>query len=367
MRAVRYDAVGGIPRLETVPDPVCPPRGAVIAVRATGVCRSDWHAWQGHDDTVRLPHTPGHEFAGEVLAVAPEVERFAVGDRVTAPFILACGRCEQCRAGAPQVCPDQRQPGFDLPGSWAEQVVVLEADTNLVALPEGLGMVAAAGLGCRVGTAFHALHVQGRVRAGQHVAILGCGGLGLAAVMIARAIGAEMIAVDVSADALAAAAAHGATTVRVRTGTDPAPGAPDGADATHRTVADLDEAARRIRELTGGGAHVALDALGSTATARASIASLHPRGRHVQVGLMLGEDSDPSLPMGRLISQELEIVGSHGLGAAEYPALLAEVAAGRLDLDGAVGTVIGFEDLPDALVAMGGARPGAGMTVARVG
>jgi alcohol dehydrogenase len=258
MRAVRFDAFGAEPRLAELPDPTCPPHGAVIEVHATGVCRSDWHAWQGHDDSVSLPHIPGHEFAGVVAEVGEGVTRFAPGDRVTAPFILACGRCEQCRGGAPQVCPEQQQPGFDLPGAWAEQVVVTGAEHNLVALPEEIDMTLAAGLGCRVGTAFHAVRAQGAVRPGEQVAVFGCGGLGLACVLVARAAGAEVVAVDVSEAALAAARALGATPV------------PAGADAV-----------ARVREVTGGGAHVTLDALGSAATARAALESLRPRGRHV--------------------------------------------------------------------------------------
>lgn len=344
MRAVRFHRFAELPRLEEVPAPTCPSDGAVVAVRATGVCRSDWHAWQGHDDSVGLPHTPGHEFAGILEEVGPEVHGFAVGDRVTSPFILACGRCAQCLAGAPQVCPRQRQPGFDLQGSWAERVAIPGADTNLVALPEGLAMTDAAGLGCRVGTAYHAVHVQAAVRAGETVAVLGCGGVGLALVMIARAAGAEVLAIDVSAPALAAARDLGA-----------------------RTLEAGDDVAARIREASDGGVHVAFDALGSAGTARAGIESLRPKGRHVQVGLLLGEDAEPALPMGRVISQELVILGSHGLGAAEYPALLADVAAGRLDLSRTIGDVIAFEELPVALAAMGGTRATAGMTVAALG
>lgn len=341
MRAVLYDAFGARPVVTEVPDPVCPPGGAVIAVRATGVCRSDWHAWQGHDDSVHLPHIPGHEFAGEIAEIDPSVEGFAVGDRVTAPFVLACGRCTQCREGAPQVCPHQRQPGFDLPGSWAERVVVHEAAINLVALPEGLDPVAAAGLGCRFGTAYHALHAQARVCAGETVCVVGCGGVGLSLVMIAVAAGASVIAVDVSAAALAAAEELGARTVRAGSG-------------------DVD----RVRARAGGGVDVSVDALGSAATARTAIGTLRPRGRHVQVGLLLGDDADPALPMGRVIAEELTLLGSHGLGAAEYPALLAAVASGRLDPGRTVGAVVGLEDLPDALVAMGAGPSGAGMTIA---
>lgn len=343
MRAVRYDAFREPPRLVEVPEPDCPPRGAVVGVHATGVCRSDWHAWQGHDDSVHLPHVPGHEFAGVIERVGDEVTGFVPGDRVTAPFILSCGRCKQCRAGAPQVCPQQRQPGFDLPGSWAEQVVVVEADHNLVALPEGIDLTLAAGLGCRVGTAYHAVRTQAAVAPGETVAVFGCGGLGLSCVMVARAAGAEVLAIDVSEAALAAAAELGASAMV--TGPD---------------------IAARVREATGGGAHVSLDALGSAATARAAIESLRPRGRHVQVGLLLGQDADPSLPMGRVIAQELQILGSHGLAVAEYRELLAEVAAGRLDLGRTVGRLLTLEELPAAMLAMDHPPTTAGMTVARL-
>ncbi|WP_193104913.1 alcohol dehydrogenase catalytic domain-containing protein [Brachybacterium sp. FME24] len=343
MRAVRFDAFREQPRLVEVPDPVCPPRGAVITVHATGVCRSDWHAWQGHDDSVQLPHIPGHEFAGVIEQVGAEVTRFAPGERVTAPFILACGRCAQCLEGAPQVCPAQRQPGFDLPGSWAEQVVVIEADHNLVALPEAIDMTLAAGLGCRVGTAYHAVHAQAAVTAGESVVVYGCGGLGLACVMVALAAGAEVIAVDVSEGALAAAARLGATAL---------PAGPGIVD--------------RVRDATGGGAHVTIEALGSAATAREALESLRPRGRHVQVGLLLGEDAQPSLPMGRVIGQELQILGNHGLAVSEYRALLADIASGRLDLGRTVGREIPFAELPAAMLAMDHPPTTAGMTVARL-
>lgn len=348
MRAVRYDAFRTPPRVEQVEDPACPPRGAVIEVQATGVCRSDWHAWQGHDDSVSLPHTPGHEFAGVVREVASEVTRFRVGDRVTAPFILSCGRCAQCRAGATQVCPDQHQPGFDLPGSYAEQVVVIEADHNLVALPDGIDMLAAAGLGCRFGTAFHAVRTQARVRDGECVVVLGCGGVGLSVIQIAVADGARVLAVDVSPGALEAARALGAELV---------PTTPDE---------PADDLVERLLAASGGGADVTIDALGSARTAAAGIRALRPRGRHVQVGLLLGEHADPALPMGRVIGLELQVLGSHGLAAGEYRELLEEIADGRLDPAAHLGSIIGLEDLPEALVGLGGAPTSAGMTVARI-
>ena len=163
MKAVIYSAYGATPVLAEVPAPACPADGVVIMVGATGVCRSDWHAWQGHDP-VRLPHIPGHELAGTVAQAGPEVTRWRPGDRVTVPFACGCGRCAYCRAGDAQVCPQQTQPGFTLPGSFAERVAIHAADLNLVALPDEIGFVTAASLGCRFATAFRAVTAHARPR-----------------------------------------------------------------------------------------------------------------------------------------------------------------------------------------------------------
>jgi D-arabinose 1-dehydrogenase-like Zn-dependent alcohol dehydrogenase len=341
VRAVQYEAFGSTPSIVDLPEPIAPADGVVVRVAATGVCRSDWHAWKGHDDSVRLPHVPGHEFAGVVSSVGPGVHGFSVGDRVTAPFVFACGTCDQCRDGATQVCTRQQQPGFTLPGSYADSVVVPHADVNLVALPDAVGFAEAAGLGCRFGTAYHALHARGRIASGEWVAVYGCGGVGLSAVIVAVAAGARVVAVDVSPTALERAAALGAVVV------------PMGDDTT-----------AVVRELTGGGAHVSVDAFGSRATSVAAVASLRPRGRHVQVGLLLDDEAAPAIPMGRVIGDELELLGSHGISVGEYGAMLADVVAGRLRPAESIGRTISFDDLPAALVAMEGAPTSAGMTVA---
>jgi D-arabinose 1-dehydrogenase-like Zn-dependent alcohol dehydrogenase len=130
VRAVVYSGYGVIPAVVEVPDPACPDAGAVLSVGATGVCRSDWHAWKGHDP-VALPHIPGHELAGVVAEIGPGVTRYRVGDRVTVPFVCGCGACEYCLAGDAQVCPHQTQPGFTGPGSFAERVAIHAADVNL--------------------------------------------------------------------------------------------------------------------------------------------------------------------------------------------------------------------------------------------
>ncbi|MCW2793610.1 MAG: alcohol dehydrogenase [Nocardioides sp.] len=343
MQAVRYDAYGAMPTLVDIPAPDCPDDGVVIEVHATGVCRSDWHAWQGHDP-VALPQVPGHEFAGVIAAVGRDVTARRVGERVTAPFVCGCGRCEWCAAGEAQVCPDQSQPGFTMAGSFAELVAVPAAALNVVPLPDGLDFVTAASLGCRFATAYRALTVHGRVRAGDWVAVHGCGGVGLAAVMIATALGARVVAVDVSAPALRLAAELGAEVL-----------VEGGADAV-----------RRVVDATGGGAHVSLDAVGSSGTAVASVSCLRPRGRHVQVGLLLGEHATPPLPMGLVVARELEILGSHGMAAADYPAMLELVAAGTLRPDLLVGSVIGLDQAGAALAAMSRPAITAGVTVVRV-
>jgi len=288
-----------------------------------------------------LPHIGGHELAGVVVQTGPTVTRWRAGDRVTVPFACGCGRCEYCLAGQAQVCPRQTQPGFTGPGSFAELVAIHAADANLVSLPDAIDFVAAASLGCRFATAFRAVTAHGRVRAGDWLAVHGCGGVGLSAVMIGSALGARVVAVDVAAAALDRARELGA----------------------EFTVQEDPVAA--VREITGGGAHVSIDALGSPATAVNSVRCLRRRGRHVQVGLLLGPAFAPPLPMDLVIGRELEIYGSHGMAARDYPAMMAMVADGTLRPGAAIGQVIGLEDVGQALAAMNG--PGSvGMTVARL-
>jgi len=331
VRAVVYDAIGQEPEVREVPEPECPAGAVVVAVRATGVCRSDWHAWRGHDP-VTLPHVPGHEFAGEVVRIGEGVSRVAVGDRVTAPFVCGCGACEFCRNGDAQVCPDQYQPGFTGPGSFAEQVMVPAADTNVVRLPGEVGFVEAAALGCRFATAFRAVQAHGRVSQGQWLAVFGCGGVGLSAVMVGRALGARVVAVDVSPAALEQAATLGAEAL---------------VDA-----GDLAAAVEQVRQVTGGGVHVGIDAIGSPSVVTASVGSLRRRGRHVQVGLLLGEDAATALPMDRILAHELEVIGSHGMAAVDYPAMLDLVQRGVLDPRALVARTIGLDETGAALAAM---------------
>ncbi|MFC4607004.1 zinc-dependent alcohol dehydrogenase family protein [Streptomyces maoxianensis] len=340
MRAVVFEEFGKPLAVREVPQPVPSRTGAVIRVEATGLCRSDWHGWMGHDTDITLPHVPGHELSGVIESVGDDVANWLPGDRVTVPFICACGRCAACARGAQQVCERQEQPGFTHWGSFAEYVPVHHADTNLVALPDSMSFATAASLGCRFATAFRAVVGQGRVRPGEWVAVHGCGGVGLSAVMIAAASGARVVAVDVSPGALELARTLGAQVC-----VDASAPATDVADA--------------VREASGGGAHLSLDALGAPVTCVNSVRSLRRQGRHVQVGLL---PQGVQLPMDRLVALELEILGSHGMAAHAYPEMMAMVASGALRPDLLVTTSIGLDDVPGALAALGSA-PGTGVTV----
>ncbi len=332
MRAAVFEEFGRPFGVRNVPDPTPAESGVVIQVKATGLCRSDWHGWMGHDPDVRLPHVPGHEFSGVVAAVGKGVAHWKTGDRVTVPFVCGCGSCPQCLSGNHQVCDRQSQPGFTHWGSFAEYVAVDYADVNLVGLPDEIDHVTAASLGCRFVTSFRAVVDQGRASAGEWVAVHGCGGVGLSAIMIADALGAATVAVDIADDKLALARSLGATAAV--------------------NAAKTDDVVSAVREITGGGAHVSIDALGSPATCFNSIACLRKRGRHIQVGLMLADHSRPAVPMDQVISKELEIYGSHGIQAFRYTAVMEMIRSGRLAPEKLVGKTIGLDEAPAELADM---------------
>lgn len=343
MRALLYDQFCAIPRIANVPDPAVSRDGVVIEVKASGLCRSDWHGWQGHDPDIRnLPHIPGHEFAGVVVAAGQDVRRWQAGDRITTPFVLGCGFCVYCQAGDQQVCENQYQPGFSGYGSFAEYVALPFADINLVRLPDVLEFVEAAALGCRFVTAYRGIAKQARLRPGEWVAVYGCGGVGLSAIMIASALGAQTIGIDITDEKLALAREAGAAYT-----------------FNAAAVTDMPQA---IRELTEGGVHVSADALGSAITCRNSLLSLRRRGRHVQIGLLLGDQADPAIPMGKVIAHELEVFGSHGIQAHAYPEIFDLISSGKLPLGKLIGQRIALDEACSALATLA-SPPGRGITV----
>ncbi|MEM7298781.1 MAG: zinc-dependent alcohol dehydrogenase family protein [Bacteroidota bacterium] len=332
MKAIVYEKFQGPISIQNVPDPTPPTHGVVVKVKATGLCRSDWHGWMGHDSDITLPHVPGHELAGIIEAVGKDVHNFNIGDRVTIPFVSGCGTCVQCHSGNHQICDNQSQPGFTHWGSFAEYVKLDFADTNLVKLPDEITDVTAATLGCRFVTSYRAVVEQGKVRGGQYVAIHGCGGVGLSAIMIASAFGAHVIAIDINDDTLLLAKAMGAVDTI-------------NASTSHDVV-------EQVRSITKGGAHLSVDALGSQITCFNSIANLRKQGKHVQVGLMTGDHQHPTIPMDQVMSNELEILGSHGMQAFKYPEMINMIKNGKLSPNKLIEKTINLEEARVALSNM---------------
>ncbi len=343
MKAAVFEKFGGPLTVTDIAEPGCPPDGAIVEVKACGVCRSDWHAWKGADPDVTAPHVPGHELAGIVAELGRGCTRFRIGDRVTAPFILACGTCGECLGGDPTVCADQHVIGFSAYGAFAERVVVPRADFNLVHLPETLGFTDAAGMGCRVTTAFRALIDRAHLAPGEWLAVHGCGGVGLSAIKIAAAIGAPVVAVDISPQALDLASSLGATRVL--------------------NARDVNNVGEAVFEITGGGAHVSIDAVGTTTAFHNSLEGLRPLGRHVQIGMPTGRHSEPTIKLLEMVyAKQLSLHGTRGIAASRFPALFRMIDSGRLSLDGLITKLIDLEDAGKALQAMDGEQP-AGITV----
>lgn len=342
MRAVVYEEFAKSVAIQNVPDPVPREHGVVIRVGATGLCLSDWHGWIGHEPDITLPHVPGHEIAGVIEAVGNGVVKFEIGDRVTLPFVCGCGTCFHCASGNHQVCDNQFQPGFTHWGSFAEYVAIDQADINLVRLPDELDFVSAASLGCRFVTSFRAIVDQGKVSGGEWVAVHGCGGVGLSAIMIAHAFGASVVAIDITEEKLDFARSI-------------------GADATVNAM-ELSDVVEKVLDITQGGAHVSIDALGSPETCFNSIANLRKHGKHVQVGLMLASYRHPAIPMDKVIANELEILGSHGIQAYRYSAILEMIQSGKLDPGKMVTKTINLDQSAHELTKMDKFQ-GVGVTV----
>lgn len=330
MKAAVYNAFNGLIEVTRVDDPVAGETEAIIEVKASGICRSDWHGWKGHDPDIRLPHVPGHEFSGIVKEVGSKVKLYEEGDRVTAPFCCGCSTCSQCRKGNQHICDRHFQPGFTHWGSFAQYVRIKQADFNLVRLPSSIDFVSAAALGCRFITAFHGIVNQGKVQDSMFVAIHGCGGVGLSAIMIAAAYGAQVIAVDINEENLNRARSLG---------------------ASYTINASRVNVLEKVFEITGSGANVSMDALGSRETSTNSIHCLAKKGKHIQVGI-LGGKKDITLSTADLISKEIEIIGSHGMPLADYASIFDLISGKKIDLSLLIDRTVKLEDVHQELLNM---------------
>jgi D-arabinose 1-dehydrogenase-like Zn-dependent alcohol dehydrogenase len=290
------------------PEPKCPPDGAIVRVEGSGICRSDWHLWQGDWGWIgfkpRLPAILGHEFAGVIEEVGKDVKNLKPGARVVVPLAQGCGVCDDCRTGYSNHCMRGGMTGY------AQYGVLSHADFNYAPLPDEIDFVEASSMGCRYVTAFHGLLDQGHVKADESVVIYGCGGVGLSAVQIASALGARVIAVDLDDRKLELAKQVGADDVVNGKKTDPV---------------------NAVIELTNGGADVSVDALGIATTCRNAVASLRKRGRHIQIGLTTQQEKgEVALPIDQIVFREIQLVGSLAIQSFRYPALLSMVQRGRL-------------------------------------
>ncbi|MEM9715500.1 MAG: alcohol dehydrogenase catalytic domain-containing protein [Pseudomonadota bacterium] len=342
MRAALIEEFRGEIKIGSVKDPECPTHGVIVGVEACGVCRSDHHSWCGHDPDVELPHVMGHEFAGIVKEVGRDVTRVKRGDRVTAPFILGCGQCSDCTSGNATICDHQDVMGFTDWGAFAELLAIPNADFNLVTMPEDMDFATAAGMGCRVTTSYRALTDRLDLKPGEWLAVHGCGGVGLAAILIAKAMKAHVIAIDISQPALDIAAKFGADQVL--------------------NIAGIEDVGAAIRDLTGGGTHASIDALGITATYENGIRGLRKLGRHVQVGMPV-KDPIVDLPLLELVySRQISIMGSRGIAPQGFAGLMDLATREEIDLSSLVTKTIGLSEVEAVLTEMD-SFSGSGVTV----
>jgi alcohol dehydrogenase len=339
MRAAILEEYGEPLDIQSVDAPDPDPTGAVVEMEACGICRSDWHGWQGDWDWLGIQPQAGqilgHEPAGRVVAVGEEVETVTEGEQVTVPFNLGDGTCPQCRTGHGNTCENVRPLGFveSVPGAFAEQLHVPAADHNAVALPDGVSSVDMAGLGCRFMTSFHALAHQADISGGDWVAVHGCGGVGLSAVHIANALGGNVVAVDLQDEKLEKAKELGASeTVN---------------------ASEVNNTPDEVTAITDGGAAVSVDALGVATTCRNSVMSLGTRGQHVQVGLSTqDEGGEVSLPTDMMVMQEIEFIGSLGMAPTNYDEIFRMVGDGKLDPSAVVSETVELDDVSAKLASM---------------
>jgi alcohol dehydrogenase, propanol-preferring len=311
-------------RVDTVPVPSPAPGEVLVRIRACGICASDLHVVTGiTPHGAELPQILGHEPAGEIAAVGDQVHDWMVGDRVALLAARPCGRCGYCVAGRENLCANVEVAGVDTHGAQAEYAL---ADARYLApIPAELPFEQAAIVTDAVATPYHALK-RGGVSEGSTVAIFGLGGLGMHAILLAKLAGAHVVGVDVDAVNLQRALDWGADEVV------------DGSDG---------RPARRIRELTEGGADRSFEFVGLVETLDQAVKCLRPGGRATIAGL--GPAAIATVPIARFVSQETELVGAFGSTPQDLGELFDLVEEGRLDLGRSVTDVLALDELPAAL------------------
>lgn len=299
---------GGQPlRVEEYPDPRIGPQDVLVKVAACGVCHTDLHYLDHGVPTFKKPPLVlGHETSGTVAAVGEEVTGFRVGDRVLLPAVLSCGQCTFCRTGRENICQGMVMFGNDVDGAYAEYVKAPAKDT--FRLPDEIPLVEGCIIADAITTPFHAVVNRARVKPGDTVVVFGCGGVGLNAVQVAAAVGGRVIAVDILDRKLEWAKQFGAEeTINARAG----------------------DVGKAVRKLTGGGADVAIEAIGNPATMEQAFSCLRTSGRLVIVGY---SHENMALNAGRVMYREMEVIGSLGCRPVDYPRVIELVRTGRIQV-----------------------------------
>ncbi len=317
--------------VETWPMPEPAAGGLRVKVAACGLCRTDLHYLHGLATAKAPPLVLGHEVSGTVDAKGAGVAGFDIGSRVLLPPVLPCGTCELCRRGRGNVCARMSMLGNHVDGGFAEFVVV--PASCAFPLPPNLPLEEASVLADAGSTAYHAVVNRARVRPGETVAVIGCGGVGLSVLQMVRAVGAYGIAVDIVPEKLDAAKRMGANEVL------------DGSGDT----------AKSLRKMTGGGPDVAFEVIGNPKTIRAAVDGVRTGGRVVIVGYA---DADVPMPAGRIMFRELEVRGSLGCPLQEFPPVLALAARGAFNLKAMVTHRYALEEINEGFAALNAGKPG---------
>lgn len=328
MRAVTFQGPNEV-RVEDVPEPqLSHPADAIVRIEATGVCGSDLHIYHG-----RVKIDPGfvigHEYVGTVLAVGDDVHGVAVGDRVLGCFQTACGRCFFCRRGWFHKCEESRTFGHgaalgSLQGTQAEQALVPSAELVLRKVPAGMSDEVALFAGDVMGTGYHAVADSG-MQAGDCVAVLGLGPVGLCAVQAARACGAaQVIAIDSVAERLKMAESF-------------------GAQAVHLTEQDPRVAVRQASD--GRGVDVCIDAVGNPAALDLAVRLTRKCGTVQAVGVYAERIE---LHMGLVWIKSLGVRCGHANVIGHVDRVLAMMSAGLLDPSALVTHHMPLDQAPEA-------------------
>jgi len=306
MKAAVFYGAGQPLKIEDIPTPEIGPEEALIKIAACGVCHTDLHYLEGVPTFKKPPLILGHEASGILTKVGEEVTNVKENDRVLIPPVLTCGTCYNCRIGRENLCRNIVMIGNSIDGAYAEYTKIPAKD--LIKLPAEIPLEEASIISDAMSTPFHALKNRANVRPGDSVVIYGVGGVGLNAVQIAAALGAFVIAVDKVEEKLQHARDLGASeTINV----------------------DVEDPVKAVRRITGGGADVAVEAIGIPEVMRMAYDSVRWGGRVVIVGY---SHKDLTISAARLMFREIEIYGSLGCRIVDFPPLVDMIRRGKLKL-----------------------------------